>query len=89
MVRKRVVVSGRVQGVWFRDSCREQATVRGVSGWVRNTRDGRVEAAFEGEVDAVSSLIAWCRTGPPRAAVVGVEIFDEEPTGEQGFRIAG
>lgn len=86
-VRRRVVVSGRVQGVWFRDSCREQARRRGVHGWVRNLPDGRVEAVFEGEPGAVDALVAWCHEGPPRAVVQRVELCEEEPAGERGFRI--
>ena len=59
MVRRRVVVSGRVQGVWYRDTCRRVAVANGVAGWVRNLRDGRVEAAFEGPADAVERLVRW------------------------------
>jgi len=88
VVRRRVVVSGRVQGVWFRESCREEAAAAGVSGSVRNRNDGRVEAVFEGEADAVLALVTWCRAGPPRAVVTGVDVTDEEPTGEQGFRVS-
>ena len=87
VVRRRAVVSGRVQGVWFRESCRREADARGVAGWVRNRSDGRVEAMFEGESAAVLGLLAWCRTGPPRAEVTGVDVTAEEPTGEQGFRV--
>ena len=81
-------MSGRVQGVWFRESCREMAEGAGLSGSVRNRNDGRVEAVFEGEADAVLALVTWCRTGPPRSVVTGVDITDEEPTGERGFRIS-
>jgi acylphosphatase len=87
IVRRRVVVTGRVQGVWFRESCRQEALAFGVRGWVRNRGDGAVEAAFEGESNAVLALVAWCRTGPPLADVTGVDVVDEEPTGEAGFRV--
>ena len=86
-VARRVVVSGRVQGVFFRDSCREQAQVAGVDGWVRNTAEGTVEAWFEGSQDAVERLVEWCRSGPRRADVDGVEVHEEDPTGQQGFGI--
>jgi acylphosphatase len=76
-----------VQGVFFRDSCQRIAASAGVSGWVRNRSDGRVEAAFEGESDAVERLVAWCRQGPSRAQVSEVEVFEEEPVGESGFRV--
>ena len=82
-----MVVSGRVQGVWFRDSCRRQAELGGLAGWVRNLPDGRVEAVFEGETAAVDSLVQWCREGPQLARVSGVEQFDEDPQGEAGFVI--
>ncbi|MBI2168596.1 MAG: acylphosphatase [Actinobacteria bacterium] len=87
MVRVRVVISGVVQGVWFRDSCREEAESRGLTGWVRNNRDGTVEAAFEGTEVAVDEVVAWCRTGPPRAIVTGVEMVREHPHGDGRFRV--
>jgi len=86
-VRRRVHVAGRVQGVWFRESCRDLAVAAGVSGWVRNLDDGRVEAVLEGPTAAVDEVVAWCRQGPPRASVDGVDVVDEEPVGEQGFRV--
>lgn len=86
-VRRRVLVSGRVQGVWFRESCRQEAEARGVAGWVRNCPDGRVEAAFEGEPDAVEALVGWCSIGPTRARVVRVEVVDELPLGAAGFTV--
>ena len=86
--RVRVVVSGDVQGVGFRWSTREEAAGRGLSGWVRNLPDGRVEAAFEGPSVAVDQMVDWCRTGPRWATVSGIRVVDEEPTGEDGFRIA-
>ena len=82
-----MLVRGRVQGVWFRDSCRAEARRLGVHGWVRNLPDGRVEAAFEGEVDAVDEMTDWCRHGPPHATVTDVEIVDEQPEGDTTFRI--
>jgi len=80
-----VVVSGRVQGVFFRASCTRAARAEGVAGWVRNRSDGTVEAAFEGPEGAVQRMVAWCGHGPPEARVTGVEVFDEAPTGEVGF----
>jgi acylphosphatase len=87
MIRRRVLVSGRVQGVWFRDSCRREARRQGVAGWVRNREDGRVEAVFEGDPDAVNTLVNWAQHGPPRARVTGIDVTDEEPAGEAGFRV--
>ena len=86
MVRRRVLVSGVVQGVFFRQSCRRLAREEGVAGWVRNLCDGRVEACFEGPADAVSRLVTWCGHGPPSARVSAVEVLDEAPVGEVGFR---
>ncbi len=80
-------MSGRVQGVFFRDDCRRQAVGAGVDGWVRNRPDGRVEAVFEGEPEAVDRLVSWCRAGPPSALVTGIGVVDEEPGGEAGFRV--
>jgi acylphosphatase len=87
MIRRRVLVSGRVQGVWFRDSCRREAVRNGVAGWVRNREDGRVEAVFEGDPDAVNTLVNWSQHGPPRAQVTGIDVVDEEPAGEAGFGV--
>lgn len=86
-VRARVLVSGKVQGVFFRDSTKKEADLRDVSGWVRNLRDGRVEAVFEGDARAVDAMVAWCRTGPPMARVAGVERHDEPDEGLVGFAI--
>jgi len=86
-MRKRVVVQGRVQGVFFRDSTRRQAASRGVAGWVSNRSDGAVEAVFEGESDAVESLVRFMREGPRGAEVSDVEVSDEEPEGLSGFEI--
>jgi acylphosphatase len=87
--RARVVVTGRVQGVFFRASCARRASDLGLAGWVRNRSDGAVEATFEGDTFAVEALVAWCRQGPPGAAVVDVDVLDEAPTGELGFRVMG
>lgn len=86
-VRKRVIVSGVVQGVFFRASTRKQALRRGVAGWVRNLPDSSVEAAFEGAPDAVDDMVAWCRTGPERAVVERVEVTEESPEGLSGFAV--
>ncbi len=86
MVRRKVVVSGRVQGVFFRASCRDEATSAGVAGWVSNEPDGTVQAVFEGEADAVDQLIAWCRQGPPHADVDDVTVTEEEPEALRGFQ---
>jgi acylphosphatase len=85
--RVRVLVSGDVQGVAFRWSTREEAAGRGLSGWVRNLPDGRVEAVFEGPPDEVDAMVAWCRAGPRWATVSRVDAVEEEPAGETGFRI--
>jgi acylphosphatase len=81
-----VEVTGSVQGVFFRATCIERAREFGVAGWVRNTLDGRVEAEFEGDDDAVGSLVAWCHEGPRSARVDRVDVREEPPTGERGFR---
>jgi acylphosphatase len=86
-IRRRVVVTGRVQGVWFRGATREQARVRGVDGWVRNRGDGSVEAVFEGPPDAVLELVAFCRRGPPSSRVASLEVAEEEPEALAGFEI--
>jgi acylphosphatase len=85
MIRRHVVVSGRVQGVYFRASCRDEARSASVAGWASNEPDGTVHAVFEGEPDAVDAMVAWCRHGPPRAVVADVEVTEEEPRGEEGF----
>ncbi len=87
VVRRRVQVTGRVQGVWFRESCREVADRLGVSGSVRNRADGTVEVVVEGGAHEVEALVAWCRSGPPAAEVTGVEVADERPEGLRGFRV--
>ena len=87
MVRKRVIVHGRVQGVFFRDTARRMAQSRGLGGWVRNAPDGTVQAVFEGEAEAVDSMVSWCGQGPRGAVVERVEVTDEEPEGLTEFRI--
>jgi acylphosphatase len=84
-VRRRVVVTGRVQGVGFRYSVAERARMLGVRGWVRNLPSGQVEAAFEGEPDAVEAMVAFCRRGPPGASVRDLRSVSEPPLGEVGF----
>jgi acylphosphatase len=86
-VRSRVVVHGHVQGVFFRDSCRREASSRGVAGWVTNRPDGAVEAVFEGDAGAVRAMVDWCRGGPRSADVSSVEESSEEPEGVSGFEI--
>jgi acylphosphatase len=87
VVRRHVWISGRVQGVWFRESCRRRAAELGVGGWIRNRADGRVEAVVEGDVAAVDAMVEFCRTGPPRAEVTGIEVVDERPIGETNFLV--
>ena len=87
MVRYRVLISGRVQGVFFRDACRGVAREYGVSGWVRNLPDGQVEAVFEGRAEDVDRLVAWSRRGPSRAVVADVAVRAEQPEGLSTFQI--
>lgn len=87
MVRTRVLVSGRVQGVYFRETCRRVATEYGVAGWVRNLADGRVEAVFEGPETAVRQLVEWARHGPEWARVADVAVRAERPEGLMTFEI--
>jgi acylphosphatase len=87
VIRVHVVVTGRVQGVWFRDSCQREARALGVSGWVRNRMDGSVDAEFEGPEAAVERMVAWCREGPPRARVADVAVEALAPTGETRFAV--
>lgn len=87
MIRRRVVVKGDVQGVFFRDSTRSRAESRGVAGWVANRPDGSVEAVFEGDEDAVDSMIEFARQGPRSAEVRDVQVDDEEPEGLSGFEV--
>jgi acylphosphatase len=87
VARRRVVVHGHVQGVFFRDSCRREAETRGVAGWITNRRDGAVEAVFEGDPDAVTALVEFCRRGPRGADVRSVDETSEEPEGLSGFQV--
>ena len=87
MIRCRVLVSGQVQGVNFRHTCRMMAQERGVHGWVRNLPDGRVEAVFEGPAADVEYLVEWARSGPLLAAVSEVAVQSEQPEGLTAFRI--
>jgi acylphosphatase len=86
-IARDVVVSGRVQGVFFRDRTRREATRLGVSGWVRNCADGTVQAHFEGPPDAVAELVRWCGEGPRHATVHELEVSEAEPEGAGGFEI--
>jgi len=87
MIRRRVVVHGHVQGVFFRDSVLRAAQQRGVSGWVASRRDGTVEAVFEGEPQAVERLVALCREGPRGARVDAVDVTEEPPENLAGFTV--
>ncbi len=88
MLRAHVLISGRVQGVNFRWYTRNKAQALGVKGWVRNLWDGRVEAVFEGEDNAVRQMVQWCHAGPPTAHVEDVQVQYEAATGEfSGFHI--
>jgi acylphosphatase len=83
----RLLVSGLVQGVGFRDSTRQVAERLHLGGWVRNLRDGRVEAHFEGPAAEVGRAVAWCENGPPGARVAEMQVDREEPIGEMTFRV--
>ena len=86
--RAHVYVSGRVQGVFYRDYTQRQARARGVTGWVRNLSDGRVEAVFEGDEQAINHMVAWCRRGSPHAYVTDVRVEHEPYRGEfRGFSV--
>ena len=85
--RRRVVVHGRVQGVFFRDSTQEEAERRGVAGWITNRSDGAVEAVFEGDAEVVRAMVAFCREGPQRADVDQVDESVEDPEGLSGFDV--
>jgi acylphosphatase len=87
MIRRRVVVHGHVQGVFFRDTVRRHAVSRGVSGWARNTAEGTVEVVLEGEPDAVDALVTLCGEGPRGAQVERVVVSEESPQGLSGFSI--
>ena len=87
MIRRRVRITGRVQGVFFREATRRRAETAGVAGWVRNLPDGSVEAVFEGEAEAVARLVEWSHEGPRAAEVRAVEVTDEAPDGVAGFSV--
>jgi acylphosphatase len=87
VTRRRVVVHGHVQGVFFRETVRRRAQTGGVAGWVRNRAEGAVEAVFEGERDAVERLVDFCREGPRGARVEWVDVVSEEPEGLSGFAV--
>lgn len=87
VIRRRVVAHGRVQGVFFRDTCRREARAHRVSGWVTNRTDGTVEAVFEGEPAAVDAMVNWARNGPAQAHVTELEVVEEEPRGERRFSV--
>ncbi len=89
VIARRVVVHGRVQGVFFRDSCRQEAERSRVAGWVRNEPDGTVGAMFEGPTQAVDAMVSWCHQGPPYARVERVEVTETGPTGSIGFDVLG
>jgi acylphosphatase len=87
VVRRRLVIRGRVQGVFFRDTLRRLAEQHDVSGWARNTWEGTVEAVLEGEEPHVEAVLAFAHEGPEGASVTSVEVEDEEPEGLRGFEI--
>jgi len=87
-VRRRIVVHGQVQGVFFRDGSQREAEQRGLTGWVRNREDGTVEVAVQGDSDAVAGFVRWARRGPSAAEVNAVDVDDEAPVdGESGFEV--
>lgn len=87
MIRYRVLVTGRVQGVYYRGTCQRVALEHGVSGWVRNLPDGRVEAIFEGPAEGVHRLVDWARRGPSLAVVDGITVQPERPEGLSTFLV--
>ena len=87
-VRVRLVVTGRVQGVWYRESCRRADDRLGLGGWVRNTADGRVEIEAEGPRRAVEALVEWARRGPDRAEVAGISVEDVPVLDESSFVVS-
>ena len=87
MIRRRIVVHGKVQGVFFRETARWAAEQHSVSGWVRNNEDGTVEAVFEGSEEAVAEAAAVFEEGPPDADVERADVFDEEPEKLRGFKV--
>lgn len=89
MIRRRVVVHGRVQAVGFRYEARIEAQRLGITGWIRNRSDGAVETEIEGDAASVDAMLAWLDEGPPGADVTSISTADIEPTGERGFRVTG
>ncbi|MBD2302972.1 MULTISPECIES: acylphosphatase [Nostocales] len=87
IIRAHVLISGRVQGVGYRYATVDTASQLGLTGWVRNLPDGRVEAVFEGVREVVEEMIRWCYSGPPAAVVQGVVTEYEEPEGLRGFEV--
>ena len=85
VIRCRVIVSGRVQGVFFRETTRQTAQAADVAGWVRNLTDGTLESVFEGPSDVVEQLVDFCRTGPSNARVDEITVTEETPTGATTF----
>lgn len=86
-IRRRLVVHGKVQGVFYRDSTRHAARNEGVSGWAANRSDGSVEVVLEGPAEAVESVVGYCRRGPSSADVDKVDEHEETPEGLSGFQI--
>jgi acylphosphatase len=90
MKRAHVYISGKVQGVWFREAARQQAQRLALQGWVRNLVDGRVEAVFEGAEGRVAEMVQWCHVGPGAAQVEAVDVLESDATGEfSAFRVTG
>jgi acylphosphatase len=87
VIRRRVLISGRVQGVFFRDTARRRAEEEGVAGSARNLSNGRVEVVLEGEEDAVNRMIDWCKEGSDWAEVTSVDVEEQEPQGATAFRV--
>jgi acylphosphatase len=87
LIRRRVTVEGRVQGVFFRDSTRAEAERHGVAGWICNRSDGAVEAVLEGAQEAVRRVLSFLESGPPRASVEHVEVREETPEGLRRFEV--
>jgi acylphosphatase len=87
MIRRHLLVHGRVQGVSFRAATQQQAREHAVAGWVANLADGTVEVELEGEPDDVEAVIGWCHQGPPAAGVSRVDVTEIEPTGASEFSV--
>lgn len=88
-IRRRVIISGRVQGVFFRMETKRFADMIGIKGWVKNRRDGSVEAVLEGDENLLNEMISWCKKGPPMSRVIDVQIFPEDYSGAfTAFEIA-